>query len=145
MEERAATWEVVEADLTVKPFDDLFYDTESESRSPFLARTCGVGLSEFLEYSGFEICRDTGAMISHGDAYNAAGLLHCNQHFLSRRRELDRIREKVADDLGKPVGVSVHFAVCRFVVEPNSHAVCLGKSSASFNRLFDQRTYVHAA
>jgi hypothetical protein len=59
-------------------------------------------------------------------------------HFFVGRRELDRIRKKICDDLSQPIRVGVHVAVTRCGVELNVYALTLGESAIVLYRLLHQ-------
>src|ERR1700682_6501794 len=142
MKDSAAARRVVEPNIASQSLNDLFDDAEAEAGSALLPGSGAVGLREFLENMWLEIIRTTAAVIAHRYTNNIAILLYCDQDFSACRREFDRIREKIGNNLSKPVGIGIHFTVSRRSVESNVHAVALGESAILLNRVRHQRTQV---
>ena len=142
MKDSAATRRVVEPNIASQSLNDLLDDAEAEAGSTLLPGGGAVCLREFFEDMRLEVIGNTGAMIANRYANDVAIVLHCDQDFFTCRREFDRVREKIGNNLSKPVGIGIHFAVSRCGVESNVHAVALGESAILLNRVRYQRTQV---
>ena len=140
MENRAAAGRVTKVHRAAEPSDDLLDDAQTEAGAAVYAGVRGVRLREFLEDTGLEAVGNAVAVVPHRDTDISATLLDRDHHFLVWRREFDRIREQIGDDLDQPIGIAAHFAGFRRGIEPNPHAVTLGESAIGLNRLHDQRT-----
>src|SRR5665811_902977 len=99
MKDGAAARRVVEPNIASQPLDDLLDYAEAEAGPFLLPGACAVGLREFLENVRLEVTRNTGAVIPHRHTNNVAIVLYCDQNFFARRREFDRVREKIGNNL----------------------------------------------
>src|ERR1700676_5754275 len=129
MKDSAAARRVVEPNIASQSLNDLFDDAKAEAGSALLPRSGAVGLREFLENMRLEVIRNTAAVIAHRYTNNVAIVLHCDHDVSACRREFDRIREQIGNNLGKPVGIGMDVAASRRGIESNVHAVALGESA----------------
>src|SRR6202795_3736540 len=145
MKDGAAARRVVEPNIASQSLNDLLDDAEAEAGASLLPGGGAVGLRELFENVRLEVIGNTGAMIANRYANDVAIVLHCDQDFFTCRREFDRVREQIGNNLSKPVGIGIHFAGRRRGIEPNVHAVALGETAILLNRVRHQRTKVERA
>lgn len=110
MKDGAAARRVVEPNFAAQSLNDLLDDAEAEAGASLLPGGGAVGLRELFEDMRLEVIGNTGAMIANRYANDVAIVLHCDQDFFACRREFDRVREKIGNNLSKPVGIGIHFA-----------------------------------
>src|SRR5665648_964391 len=142
MEDGAAATGVFKAHLAAEPRDDLLHDTESEAGAALLPCVRGVGLRKLLEDPGLEVVRNATASVPHGYTDGPLSPFDRDHHFSAPRREFDRVREEVGDDLDQPIGVGGHLENARGSVELDPHPVALGESTIGFDRLLHERPYL---
>src|SRR6266536_2393446 len=106
--------------------DDVLRDGEAEAEA---AAVAGVGLAEALENVREERRVDPLALIGDADLRVAVEAGEAEVHLSASRRELDRVREDVADDLLQAAGVGGDEVVDRLDVREEAHAA-LGRVGA---------------
>ena len=112
MKNRAAARGVIETDFTAELRDNLLDHAEPKTEAALPARVRDIGPREPFEDARFEARRDAVAVIAHGDTDLAAAAADCNHNLAARRREFDRIGNKVSDDLVEPIRVAAYFIRC---------------------------------
>src|SRR5438309_2359571 len=89
-------------------FDEIAYDREAEPKSAMSTRRRTIGLAKAIEYERQESRVDPLARIAHANLDAFVCSRERDAHVPSARRELDRVREQIPDDLLEPAGVPHH-------------------------------------
>src|SRR5438128_3708762 len=84
--------------------DDVLHQREAEPEAAVRARARAVALAERLEDVRNELRRDPDARVGDDDLDARLGARETHAHAAARRRELDRVREQVPDDLLQTIG-----------------------------------------
>src|SRR5690606_4774033 len=86
-------------DGSAMQFDELLHDRETEAESPVAASHRGVGLSKPLENVRQELRRNPFAGVAYRDFQVGIHTFEKHLNPASLRCELDRVREKIPNDL----------------------------------------------
>src|SRR5882672_12297183 len=122
-EDRAAAGRALEPDRAAKSCDDLPDDIQAEAASAPLPRVRCIGLREPLEDLKLETIWNTHPPVPHGHADGVVQSLDRQDDLASGRRELECVREKIGQNLYKPIGVGVDVGGLGTAFTPNFHAV----------------------
>src|SRR5260221_1298303 len=138
MKDRAAAGRIIEAHLAAEARDDLLDDAQPEAGAALLPGVRGIGLRKLREDALLEILRNAVAVVSHGDTDGRAPVLDRDHDFFAPRREFDRVREEVGDDLEQPVRVATDVAGVRRGVKPYAHTAAIGEAANGIDRLLNK-------
>src|SRR5690348_8941070 len=106
---RAGALAAVEFKAAAVQFDELTADGEAEARAAEAPRDRRIGLIEGLGQVSHDLGRHADAGVRYPDGETAVGgRLDSDRHPAARRRELDRVRQDIEQDLLNGTGVGAH-------------------------------------
>src|SRR6267142_5127012 len=88
------------------------HNREPQAKSTMLARGRAVGLAETIEYIRKETRTNTLTSVTYAELEVVCGAFHLYLNTSAARRELDRIRQQVPNDLLQTVCIT-HGVACR--------------------------------
>src|SRR5262245_65796743 len=87
---------------------ELPYEREAEAKAPMPAGHSSIFLSKPIEYVRQEIAGDPLARVRHHDLRRRLDSTKLDIDGPGLRSELDRVRQKVPDDLPQPIRITRH-------------------------------------
>ena len=98
----------LDSDRAVVRLDELFRDRQPEPKPGVIARARAVALTESIEHVRKKLRRDADAVVGDAHLEIAADRPRRHADVAARRSELQRVAQKVDEDLLEPAHVAEH-------------------------------------
>ena len=128
---------------TAVQLDEMAHDREAEAEAAILTRARALRLAEAIEDVRQELHTDAGARVRNDDARLAWPRLEGHVDAAARRRELDRVRQEVPDDLLEPVRIDQGGRGRRRQMRAEHDVLAVGGRADAVDGALDDAAQVH--